>query len=346
MSASITNKLIESTAYLVTGSILAAVSTAALVMLLDSLPMSSAEQIIAIAAGIGLQCSLYLLAKKRDIAARFVVVVLLCVSVVASVAFFESSWNKHANKIKHAQIEAAALSLSNNRLSFEKSERAAQIRRKIDTLNNIIAIKFDVATKDTAGNYTTRGLNQLKEIEPLTVQIDTLSKELHALATSTSYNTVIQQSETGSLQALLADASRPVRFLVFAVLGALIDICALLCLCRCRSSDSRQLATVKTANDMADNRLHAVAATGNAELHAVETSDDSDDFRLQPIDSTVATDTTDHCYISIMQEKILSGGFGERPSKRKAIEEIEKAFALLAESGRIAKKGNIYRVIG
>ncbi|WBA86501.1 hypothetical protein [Endozoicomonas sp. GU-1] len=207
----------EGVALLATGAVLALVSTGALVKLLTSLPLNGLETALSVLAGIGLQSGLYLLARQGDLFSRLITTILLLVSVLASTAFVEMAWQRHQHQISlnHQQQQAG-------------SEQAQLLRQQLTTVQQEIDLRMSVAGRDTAGNFTTRGLQQLDNLAPLRNQASELAAQLQAL----NHHDATTGADSGSVQALLSGSHRFARLGLFAVIALLIDVVALCCFSR------------------------------------------------------------------------------------------------------------------
>ena len=208
---------LEGIALLATGAALALVSTGALVKLVTSLPLESFEYWLSVLAGIGLQSGLYLLARQDDGFSAFLTVVLLLVSVLASTAFVEMAWQRHQHQVSlnHQQQQAG-------------SEQAQLLRQQLATVQQEIDLRMSVASRDTAGNFTTRGLQQLDNLAPLRNQASELAAQLQSL----NHRDAATGADSGSVQALLSGSHRFARLGLFAVIALLIDVVALCCFAR------------------------------------------------------------------------------------------------------------------
>ena len=207
----------EGVALLATGAVLALVSTGALVKLLTSLPLNTLETALSVLAGIGLQSGLYLLSRQDDGFSLVITFILLLVSVLASTAFVEMTWQRHQQVISqnHYQQQAG-------------SEQAQLLRQQLATVQQEIDLRMAVASRDTSGNFTTRGLNQLDNLAPLRDQARQLANQLKAL----NQREATTGAGTGSVQALLSGSHRFARLGLFGIIALLIDVVALCCFAR------------------------------------------------------------------------------------------------------------------
>lgn len=207
----------ERSALLATGAVLALVSTGALVKLLASLPLNDLETGLSVLAGIGLQSGLYLLARQGDLFSRLITTVLLLVSVMASTAFVEMAWQRHQQQaaLNHHQQRAG-------------SEQAQLLRQQLTTVQQEIDLRMSVASRDTSGNFTTRGMQQLDNLAPLREQAGRLGQQLQAL----NHGEAAAKAEANSMQALLSGSGRTARLGLFAVIALLIDVVGLFCFAR------------------------------------------------------------------------------------------------------------------
>ena len=208
----------ERFAHGVTGAVLALVSTGALVLLLASLPMGRIETLMAGAAGVALQGCLYLFARGSGMTCRTLSVVLLAVSVAASVAFMEQAWRLYGEQARRQQVQAG-----------DDDFLVRQLKQQLDSLQQAITVRLATAERDTGGRYTTRGLDQLDTVRELEQQRGALLQQLRQ-----SRQQAGDTAADGSLQALLDGAPRPVRLGVFSLLAVLVDLCALAALNRVR----------------------------------------------------------------------------------------------------------------
>ena len=108
------------------------------------------------------------------------------------------------------------------------SEQAQLLRQSLADTQQEIAIRMAVAERDTSGNYTSRGLNQLDEIRPLREEARALVHQLAQLQNTGA----VTGADSGSVQAIITGSGRLTRLLVFAVIALLIDGVALLSFAR------------------------------------------------------------------------------------------------------------------
>lgn len=116
-------------------------------------------------------------------------------------------------------------------------------------------------------------------------------------------------AEEGSLQAILTGVSREARLVIFVVMAALIDYTALLAL----------------------GMVSQTELPTESEAH-------------QPESVVNQTDSVE--WVAVLQQRILSGEFGEHPSQRQMIDEVKQAYDALKDDGRLVKDGQRFRVIG
>ncbi|MBO9493823.1 hypothetical protein J7438_06955 [Thalassotalea sp. G20_0] len=121
--------------------------------------------------------------------------------------------------------------------------------------------------------------------------------------------TLSSGAEAGSLQAMLTGVSREARLATFVVMAALIDYTALLALGMVSRTESLTAAEVQQPESVVN------------QLDSVE-------------------------WIAVLQQRILSGEFGEHPSQRQMIDEVKQAYEALKDDGRLVKDGQRFRVIG
>lgn len=279
---------------MVTGAILALVSTGALVKLLTSLPLSRLETALAVMSGIGLQGGLYLLARQGDWLSRLVTSVLLLVSVLASTAFVEMAWQRHQQVVQQS-----------NRLHQAGSEQAQLLRQQLATVQQEIDLRMAVASRDTSGNFTTRGLNQLDNLAPLRTQANQMAQQLSALNQVEADN----GAQSGSVQALLSGSHRFARLGLFALVALLIDTVALLCLARF----SGLAYTVNQGEPVVDPARPIVL-----------------NEQISPVDQ--------------IKSRVLRGDLGAQPSQRQLLDEVKTAFRELADNGQLIKNGQCFEL--
>lgn len=329
MSAAITNKLIESTAYMATGAILAAVSTACLVMLLVSLPLSSIEQGLAVATGIGLQASMYLLA-RISFSTRLIAGVLLVVSIAASTAFIETAWQRHVISLQNSNIATQS-----------QSEAVIALQRERDSISKQISIRLTAAERDSAGRYSTRGLKRLDDVNQYHDRLNAINAQLMQLKTTP----VETGADRGSMQALMFDTDRSIRLSVFALLASLIDIAAVMLFARVDLSVYR---IYRQPEDTAQTLMSRTAAVTLSRTDAVISRTDAvldqTDSVIDQTDS-VQTVTESISYQEHLKDRILSGHYGLPISQRKAIDDVKTVFDDLQKQGVIEKGSKGFKLV-
>ncbi len=300
---------------LLAGSILALVSTAALVLALAGLVQPGKEQIMAIAAGISLQACLYLFARNK--ADRWISALLLAVSVAATVAFMEYAWQQQQAETAMQQQQQSA-----------SSYRAQQLQRQIDDISQQISIRLQVSQRDTEGSYRTRGMTQLNDDIPrLTEQRETLLNQLANLTTGAT-------TPSGSMEAALGSAHWGFRIGVFIALALLLDYCAIRC-----------LATEKSDVKKEERKPSAEAAKPEPALEP----ESPEEKNLQ--ENRLATVTEADPEVKRIAERVRSGSYGLQPIVRQIISEegvrhpvVKQAFELLQDEGVLVKNGQRYEL--
>ncbi|WP_257293663.1 hypothetical protein [Endozoicomonas sp. YOMI1] len=301
---------------LMAGSVLALVSTAALVLALAGLVQPGKEQIMAMAAGISLQACLYLFARNK--ADRWISALLLAVSVAATVAFMEYAWQ---------QQQAATVMQQQQRNT--SSYRAQQLQRQIDDISQQISIRLQVSQRDTEGSYRSRGLSQLNDDIPrLTEQRETLLQQLATLTTDTT-------APTGSMEAALGSAHWGFRVGVFIALALLLDYCAIRCLATVKPERKKQ-EVIKEGREPS-----AEAAKPEPALEPEITCENRPEPTVTEADPEVKR----------IAERVRSGSYGQQPIVRQIISEegvrhpvVKQAFALLKAEGVLVKNGQRYEL--
>ena len=307
---------------LLAGSVLALVSTAALVLALAGLVQSGTEQIMAMAAGISLQACLYLFARNN--ADRWISALLLAVSVAATVAFMEYAWQQQ-------QAATATQQQQRNASSY----RAQQLQRQIDDISQQISIRLQVSQRDTEGSYRTRGLTQLNDDIPrLTEQRETLLEQLATLTTAAT-------APTGSMEAALSSAHWGFRIGVFVALALLLDYCAIRCLSTAKPERKKQ-EVIKEGR-----KPSAEAAKPEPALEPDAPENNSPEENRSELTVTEADPE-----VKRIAERVRSGSYGQKPIVRKIINEegvrhpvVKQAFALLKAEGVLVKNGQRYELL-
>ena len=187
------------------GAVLGVVSTGALVMLLISLPMDDRQLYMAVAAGVALQCCLYLFARSDNRQQQVTAWMLLVMSVVATTGFMEYAWQKHLAEQERIQSEAVAGSFVVQQLQQEIADRNQQIKLMLQS-----------SEIDISATYRDRSDIRMDKLQPLYKERDALMQQLAQQQSKVS-NTGVAQ---GSLQALLTGVNHWIRLALFAALAS------------------------------------------------------------------------------------------------------------------------------
>ncbi|WP_157674046.1 hypothetical protein [Endozoicomonas ascidiicola] len=269
------------------GIVLALVSTAALVLLLISLPMQQTPMIMTGVAGVALQLCLYLFIRSASRKLKVTSLVLLFLSIIATAAFLESNWQQHLVELKDKR-----------QTKTESSYTAQQLQRQITEINEQVELILQSSELDINHGYRQRSDQRMNELEPLHLQRESLQQQL-----ATLNNHDLNDVVTGSFPTILSDLGKSARITMFAFVAALLDFIAMIAL-----SVKRQPSLTSFQDDS----------------------------------STVHFDSAQWCIL--LQERILSGEFGNYPSQRQMKAEVVQAFEALIDNRQLIKEGKRFKL--
>ena len=308
---------------LLAGSVLALVSTAALVMAMDGLALGDTEKWLARAAGVALQVCLYLFARGSAGEKRLALVLLL-VSVAATAAFMEYTWRQQQQATQQRQqVETAS------------SWAVQQLQREVDELNRDIAMRLSLSERDTGSRYQTRGENRLDdELPGLKRQRDGKVADLQRLTVAPP------APPAGTVDAALADAPAPLRWAVFLGLALLLDGCAIMALATPRPQ-----------------RPETAVSTGETAAEQGETDGETGGETVaEPVAAAMPAaplaETTEDDPVQRVAQRIRAGHYGQQPVVRKILKEesirhpvMKQVIELLMNEGALVKQGQKYQLV-
>ena len=330
--------LLEYGTRILVGMVLAIVSTAALVLALVGLVASPTEQAMAIAAGVALQFCLYLFSRdKKD---RWLSWILLVVSVSATSAFMEFSWQKQKAEALRQQQSATA-----------DSYVAQQLKQQIDHINRQMDIRLNVSERDTSGQYRSRGISQLdSKVAMLTEERNQLLSRLQAV------ETVVAIIPTGTIDAVIGQAGWKIRLTLFFALSLLLDYCTIRCLSTRMPEIKKEETAEKKEEDSAstkDSKPKAVLAQS-----AFENIDSVKGNKFKQTGQTVHENITPSQALQIsdavqrVAQRVRSGEYGTQPIVRSIIVKekvrhpvVKEAFDLLQTEGVLVKNGQRFKLM-
>ncbi len=332
--------LLEYGTRILVGMVLAIVSTAALVLALVGMVASPIEQAMAIAAGVALQFCLYLFSRdKKDLWLSWI---LLVVSVSATSAFMEFSWQKQKAEALRQQQSATA-----------GSYVAQQLKQQIDDINRQMDIRLNVSERDTSGQYRSRGISQLdSKVASLTEERNHLLSRLQAV------ETIVATVPTGTIDAVIGQAGWKIRLTLFFALSLLLDYCTI----RCLSTRMPEIKKEETAErkekeeDSAstkDSKLKTVLAQS-----AFENIDSVKGNKFKQTGQTVHENITPSQALQVsdavqrVAQRVRSGEYGTQPIVRSIIVKekvrhpvVKEAFDLLQTEGVLVKNGQRFKLM-
>ena len=301
MSRTLTN-----TASITAGSALAMISVYCSAILWSSFASTTADQIIAASIAATLVACQYLFfivrknhTGKTKHAHTAAVIILFITSAAATIAWLESRYQA-SNKTE----------LKSDVIYNQKITHLAELNKKLSTLNTN-------AQADTNADFRARAKSTLREAEQTEYKIEKLTREI-------SQHKTIGNNAGSTLANNLSDA----RWVFWALLAALIDICPMLCF----ANVAKKIIDIDlVTTERATNRNNQTVAPQHAPSNKVTNTDE-----LTPK----------------ISEEIHNGMYGDKPSVRAVMikhgirhDRVKIIFDQLAEMNVIIREGQRFKRI-